>query len=235
MRILGRLKATSISVKMKKLNIQINRKADIMDVVNKENRIEMTSAKEFAKWYKSKIKAYEAIINEAENDVGLNCVCEKGCSACCMQAIYINPAEYAIIKKYVEQLGYTEKENLKEKVRAALEKIEKKDIPMKVVDGCQEELDRSNKLFYDCKIRCPFLSQDNQCCIYEIRPCVCWTYRNYKNKEECQKRFNPEHSCAFVSLDIVMTKDMYNHGQKWIKHEEYYLLVYALSKILFVY
>lgn len=51
---------------------------------------------------------------------------------------------------------------------------------MKVVDGSQEEQDRVNQLFYDCKIRCPFLSHDDQCDIYEIRPCVCWTYRNYK-------------------------------------------------------
>ena len=73
-----------------------------------------------------------------------------------------------------------------------------------------------------------------KCDIYEIRPCVCWTYRNYKNKSECQKCFNPEHSCAFVSLDTVMTKDMYNHGSNIIKHQEYYLLIYAIAKILFI-
>lgn len=234
MRILDCFKTVSMSLKMKKLHKRISQKADIMDVVNKENKIEIISVKEFAKWYKSKIKVYEEIINEAEKHVGLNCVCEKGCSACCMQAIYINPAEYVIIEKYVEQLGYTEKENLKNRVREALEKIKKKDIPMKIVDGSKEEQDRISRMFFDCKIRCPFLSQDNQCSIYEIRPCVCWTYRNYKSQEECKKCFNPEHSCAFVRLDIVMTKEMYNQGSKFIKHKEYYLLIYAIAKILYV-
>lgn len=234
MSILNYFKAVSISVKMQKLYKRINEKAAIMDTENGENKIEKISVKEFTKWYSSKLQTYEEIINEAENNIGLKCVCEKGCSACCMQAIYINPAEYAIIKKYVEQLGYTEKENLKKNVREALEKLKKIDISMKVVDGSQEEQDRVNQLFYDCKIRCPFLSHDDQCDIYEIRPCVCWTYRNYKNKSECQKCFNPEHSCAFVSLDTVMTKDMYNHGSNIIKHQEYYLLIYAIAKILFI-
>ena len=235
MHIFSYLKAMCLAAKVKNLYKRINQKASIMDVENKEKKIEIISIKEYIKWCKSKIKVYEEIIDEAEKHVGLKCVCEKGCSACCMQAIYINPAEYSIIEKYVEQLGYTEKENLKKKVQEALEKIKKLDIPMKVVDGSQEEQDRINQLFYNCKIRCPFLNQNNLCSIYEIRPCVCWTYRNYKNKEECQKCFNPEHSCAFVSLDIVMTKDMYNHGAKFIKHKEYYLLIYAIAKILFVY
>lgn len=235
MNIFNYLKTVSIAVKMKKLHKRINQKATIMEMGNRENEIELISVKEFTKWCKSKIKEYEEIINEAEELVGLKCVCAKGCSACCMQAIYINPAEYAIIKKYIEQLGYTEKEELRRKTREALEKIKKIDIPMIVVDGSQKEQDRINQLFYDCKIRCPFLSQDNQCDIYEIRPCVCWTYRNYKNKEECQKCFIPEHSCAFVSLDMVMTKDMYKHASKFIKHEEYYLLIYAIAKILYVY
>ena len=178
MSILNYFKAVSISVKMQKLYKRINEKAAIMDTENGESKIEKISVKEFTKWYSSKLKTYEEIINEAENNIGLKCVCEKGCSACCMQAIYINPAEYAIIKKYVEQLGYTEKENLKKNVREALEKLKNIDIPMKVVDGSQEEQDRVNQLFYDCKIRCPFLSHDDQCDIYEIRPCVCWTYRN---------------------------------------------------------
>lgn len=232
MNILNYFKAVSIAVKMKKLHKRINEIVSIMDVGNRGNKIEIISVKEFTKWYRSKIKAYEEIINEAEKHVGLKCVCEKGCSACCMQAIYINPAEYAIIKKYVERLGYAEKDNLKKKIREAIKKIRKMDIPMKLVDGSQEEQDRINQLFYDCKIRCPFLSQDNQCGIYEIRPCVCWTYRNYKNKEECHKCFKPEHSCAFLSLDMVMTKDMYNHGCKFIKHTEYYLLIYAIAKML---
>lgn len=106
-----------------------------MDTESGENKIEKISVKEFTKWYSSKLKTYEEIINEAENNIGLKCVCKKGCSACCMQAIHINPAEYAIIKKYVEQLGYTEKENLKKNVREALEKLKNIDIPMKVVDG----------------------------------------------------------------------------------------------------
>lgn len=38
---------------------------------------------------------------------------KKGCSACCKQAIYINPADYRIIKTYTEQLSYDEKERLK--------------------------------------------------------------------------------------------------------------------------
>ena len=60
-----------------------------------------------------------------------------------------------------------------------------------------------------------------------------WIPQENENKE-CQKCFNPEHSCAFVSLDTVMTKDMYNHGSNIIKHQEYYLLIYAIAKILFI-
>lgn len=98
MSILNYFKAVSISVKMQKLYKRINEKAAIMDTENGESKIEKISVKEFTKWYSSKLKTYEEIINEAENNIGLKCVCEKGCSACCMQAIYINPAEYAIIK-----------------------------------------------------------------------------------------------------------------------------------------
>ena len=105
---------------------------------------------------------------------------------------------------------------------------------MKIVDGSRNEQNRISELFFSCNIQCPFLADDNVCEIYEIRPCVCWSYRNYKNKSECQECFKPQHSCAFVDLDISLTKEMYNHGKYIIKHQDYYLLIYALGKMLFL-
>lgn len=229
------LKKSSITAKMKNMLQYIYDIAVDMDKRNESEVVEKKSVKELSDWYSKRVKEYEKIIDEAEQKAGLRSVCEKGCGACCNQAIYINPAEYKIIEKYIEQLGYTEKAELKKQVREALDILEQVDIPMKVVDGDQKEQDRINKLFFSCNIRCPFLSQDNECKIYEIRPCVCWSYRNYKDKSECKECFNPRHSCAFVNLDLVMTKEMYNHGQKVMKHKEYYLLIYAIGKMLFMY
>lgn len=235
MKILKKLFKNNISVKMKDLYEEIHKMANNINERTESEISGKMSVKEYSKWYSGKIKEYENIIDEAELKVGLKNVCGKGCYSCCKQAIYINPAEYNIIAKYVEQLGYSKKEQLKKQVVEAIETLKKVDIPMKTVDGSQAEQDRINNLFFQCNIRCPFLSEDNICEVYEIRPCVCWSYRNYHNKSECKESFNPQHSCAFTELDMSMTKEMYVHGKRIIKHQDYYLLIYALGKMLYVF
>ena len=101
-------------MEMGELYQYINAVSIDMERRNKTEVVEKVTVKEFSKWYSERIKEYENIINEVEQKIGLESVCKKGCSGCCKQDIYINLAEYYIVAKYVEQLGYSKKRTIKE-------------------------------------------------------------------------------------------------------------------------
>lgn len=62
---------------MKNLNQYIYDIAIDMDKRNESEIVDKKSVKELSDWYSKRVKEYEGIIDEAEQKVGLQSVCEK--------------------------------------------------------------------------------------------------------------------------------------------------------------
>lgn len=44
---------------------------------------------------------------------------------------------------------------------------------------------------------CVFLDEENSCSIYKVRPSLCWSYRNYGDKADCEKDYDVESTIKY--------------------------------------
>lgn len=88
--------------------------------------------------------------------------CQKGCSYCCCLPVTCPPQVVADVALYIKE-RFTENE-LKNSIKEMRRYITEKE----------------NNLI---RIRCPFLTEDNQCCIYDRRPLACRSFTSSDCRE----------------------------------------------------
>ena len=142
------------------------------------------------------IEEVEKQIDLIEEEFEVKCTCEKGCSACCRQLIALSMSECLAIKPYIENLSKDEREKLKRKVLEQCHILEENNITNKVINTTRKEEVIQDK-YFKLKMPCVFLDEENSCSIYKVRPSLCWSYRNYGDKADCEKDYDVESTIKY--------------------------------------
>lgn len=106
--------------------------------------------------------------------------CSKGCSACCRQLVSVTRAEGALIV-----------DRHREKVTAARDKLEHQ---ARVAEECfhgmegdvLETVPEAALSYWKRQINCAFLTEDQECGIYDARPLECRAYFVTSSPELCK-------------------------------------------------
>lgn len=149
-----------------------------------------------SKWLSKEIEEVEKQIDLIEEEFEVKCTCEKGCSACCRQLIALSMSECLAIKPYIENLSKDEREKLKRKVLEQCHILEENNITNKVINTTRKEEVIQDK-YFKLKMSCVFLDEENSCSIYKVRPSLCWSYRNYGDKADCEKDYDVESTIKY--------------------------------------
>lgn len=142
-----------------------------------------------SKWIKKEIKEIDAEIDALEEKHGLISVCTKGCAECCMQCIVVLASECIAIQMYIDNLPVEQRNALKAKVIETCSLLEKDGFNKDSVANCfmGETAQRAiQEKYFKLNRNCVFLDDENCCMIHDIRPSLCWSYREYEDKGICR-------------------------------------------------
>lgn len=142
-----------------------------------------------SKWISQEIEEVERQIDLIEKEFDVKCTCRKGCSACCRQLIALSMSECLAIKPYIENLSANEKDKLKNKVLEQCGILEKSGITNSAIAVTRNEKVLQEQ-YFKLSTPCIFLDEENSCMIYKVRPSLCWSYRNYGDREACEKSYD---------------------------------------------
>ena len=122
---------------------------------------------------------------------------------------FINGTAYAgkstMVKLLAEKYdGIACEENYQDRL---LENLDTKEFPNltytrdlqdtnKVINTTRKEEVIQDK-YFKLKMPCVFLDEENSCSIYKVRPSLCWSYRNYGDKADCEKDYDVESTIKY--------------------------------------
>lgn len=166
-------------------------------VAKEEGRIlppMQTSSVGLAKWFSQQIEAITARMDETEAQVGIECVCDKGCDACCKQAIQVLPTEAKAISAYMSRFTPKQKQYVAKRLEEWMSKAKASGLDMDQnrfyrSGNAEEAIYTFMEQYFALKLPCPMLSEEGACMIYPVRPGGCWSYRVYSNKEACVSQY----------------------------------------------
>lgn len=99
--------------------------------------------------------------------------CEVGCSDCCHAVFGIFPIEAIYLNRHFGALGEEFKERaLKQGENADRELLEMQ----KQLEQCGDDHDKITRVMAQTRIRCPLLTEEKKCLIYNHRPLTCRVY-----------------------------------------------------------
>ncbi len=193
-----------------------------------------TNAVGLSKWLSSQIKEITEKMDEVEALTGVKCVCDKGCDACCKQAIQVLPTEAKAIAAYIGKFSTEEKQKLQRKIDEWKKQIEESGLDTDQNKyyqsrNVEQEIYTFMDQYFKLGIPCPMLSEKGACTIYPVRPGGCWSYRVYSNREDCKQYFEVAGSIKHDEwerylLDVLFSKIKGDKGMK--------LLPYYIDDIL---
>jgi Fe-S-cluster containining protein len=118
--------------------------------------------------------------------------CHKGCAACCRMLVPVSPPEAFALKKKLEQLPPSQREQVLSRLAATKNKLEEIGLLGKLVQLSEtrtqlsdEDMEPINQAYYAQRLPCFFL-EDEVCSIYEFRPAACRELLVISPKELCQ-------------------------------------------------
>ena len=122
----------------------------------------------------------ERLINMAvasEAKAGRNVSCQKGCGACCRQAVPVSPAEAWMLADLVQSFPEEKKAKVLARFTQAMEKLAEhgfgdRSLNSKATD---QEILNLGLDYFRLQIPCPFL-EDESCSIHPYRPSSCREY-----------------------------------------------------------
>ncbi|WP_285906897.1 YkgJ family cysteine cluster protein [Pseudodesulfovibrio pelocollis] len=132
---------------------------------------------EYFKRYEAIVAEVEGVFDKFEAEMGDLVKCGKGCSDCCHALFDITLAEAIYINhKFNELFSGLERSTVLNRADQADRQIHK--LKRKVYKASQEGRPASEILLEvsRARVRCPMLSDDNLCVMYEHRPITCRLY-----------------------------------------------------------
>jgi hypothetical protein len=129
----------------------------------------------------------------------VNAVCKQGCSFCCIHFGHVDiiTLEGFIIHKWMETLSKSDQIDLRKKIVKNMKKKKKRSIA-----------------------RCPFLSRDNTCQIYDIRPFSC---RQLYSMETCTDKGPIVHRKSVEMAKMTVKKLQHLDATGYSGHLSYIL------------
>jgi uncharacterized protein len=134
----------------------------------------------------------------------VNAVCKSGCSFCCIHfgQVDVITLEGFIIQEWMETLGKSDQIDLHKKIAKNMKKKKKRSIA-----------------------RCPFLSRDNTCRIYNIRPFSC---RQLYSMETCTAKGPVVHRKTVEMAKMTVKKLQHLDATGYSGHLSYILYLISL-------
>jgi Uncharacterised protein family (UPF0153). len=132
---------------------------------------------EYFKRYEAIVAEVDAVFNKFETEMSDLVRCGKGCSDCCHALFDITLAEAIYINhKFNEKFSGLERSTIMERADTADRQIHK--LKRKVYKASQEGRPAAEILMEvsRARVRCPMLSDDDLCSMYEHRPITCRLY-----------------------------------------------------------
>lgn len=188
-----------------------------------------------SKWYASEVLEISGEIDTLENNHNAICTCKKGCSECCSQLIAVNNPERVVIEFALQNLSKEIKVEIKEIVKSQCETLKENNFSRTSLDSLfmtKEKEQSLQKDFFSFKMKCPFLNNDLNCMIYEVRPTVCWSYRNYGNPEACKDNWDILTTLKYDDWEKRFLERLYV-AKKPKRNEKLQILQFFLEDILF--
>ncbi|MBV7274848.1 SEC-C domain-containing protein [Clostridiaceae bacterium UIB06] len=146
----------------------------LKEILNKE--LSVSKGKEYIKYlYKIGEEGTRPFLNYAS--------CQKGCSNCCHIYMDCTVIEADLIREYLLK-NFSEEEifNLNNKIKETINELPTYKDLLK-----NNNVNDSIKSFSDKRIPCIFLSSDNTCSIYEVRPFNCRRLINFSSTSACNR------------------------------------------------
>lgn len=140
-----------------------------------------------AKWYRKEIEEYTAEIDKVEKECDMECVCCKGCAACCKQLIAITSTEFVAMQVAIDNLPNNTRKSIKENVGEQCKKLIENGITNSEINKYISDHEALQLKYFELDMKCPLLDENNACIIYDVRPFNCWTYRNYGSSKMCEQ------------------------------------------------
>ncbi|HTQ10030.1 MAG TPA: YkgJ family cysteine cluster protein [Fimbriimonadaceae bacterium] len=142
------------------------------------------------------IKGIALMVNRAAAKFNLSGIaCRSGCAACCYVRVSVLPPEALNIARHVkEKFAPDEQTALLARIHAYVESIAA--LP---VEGRMRHV-----------LACPFLSPQQSCTIYEVRPLACRMHHSL-SREACEDRDSPVPVIEdFVEATVPVMEGIYN-------------------------
>jgi Fe-S-cluster containining protein len=137
------------------------------------------------------IQRMTANIDQAEKAVGIESTCRKGCAACCTHSIVSDGFDVDMIWNYLQR-NYDQEtvRRTKERIFEVASVLDENfgpapKSPFQVTEMIKNQ-DIHKWRYFDLKLPCPLLSEDNSCMVYPVRPTPCWSYRAYGDPQHCE-------------------------------------------------
>lgn len=146
-------------------------------------------------------RAHRILEKETLEKLGVNVACSKGCGFCCYQIVPCFFLEAELIMDYLSEqsFDYKTKKQMKKKGQQQRKYIRSL-LSTSVATGDKSIYYREAHNTHE-STPCLFLSEDNSCLIYDVRPIPCRTYRTL---ERCTS-VTDINDKSFVIVDGIMS------------------------------
>lgn len=149
---------------------------------------------------KRKLKKLFEKLDTALKPIGRIASCKTGCDHCCHLLVSTSKLEYEMINEYLKQ-NFSE-----EKIVEIKENIKKYGYVFKDMKHENEKFsEEDSRKYISQKIPCGFLSKENKCIIYEVRPFICRKYLVFNTPESCSNPLNKTNQ--YYAKYLTTTKD----------------------------
>lgn len=155
--------------------------------------------------------------------------CKKGCSGCCHIYMDCTAIEAELIREYILK-KFNEKQiiSLNNKIKETIDQIPEYKEILEAID----KNDLINK-YGDKHLPCIFLSEDNSCLIYEVRPFNCRKLTSFSRNTDCiesESIVKPNisidnivsYSISHLSMNITRYKKLKSYSKDEVEYKSIY-------------
>lgn len=184
-----------------------------------------------SKWYANEISVFTNQIQLIEKECDITCSCSIGCSACCKQLIVLFRAEQLALIPTIESLDTKTILTLKNTVIEQCKIMLENNITNKEANSkSRTVMDKIQDNYFKLNLKCPLLNDNNECMVYNVRPILCWSYKNYGEKILCEETNHSPYCVKFNEWEHLASGRIL--AAKKPRQNEFRLLQFALREIL---
>jgi len=109
--------------------------------------------------------------------------CAVGCSACCVQAVPVRPAEVRSTRRHIDTLADDERAVIEQRIHDAVARLRSAGLTGPPTDRVERRA--MVERYFNTGVECPFLTDDGRCGIRPVRPLACREYLVASDPTHC--------------------------------------------------